>query len=349
MRTAIVPMILGIDFPNPFEMLSKAFQSAYQWQANVIEKMVTGTSVSVVHTPLKVLYESNVNLALYFAYAVFGLSLIIGVFLAKHRRIGEAFVVWAIVVALSPVWVQFVDALTGSSISISKTLTSFSVESVNAKVPMPDNPVVGFFIFIGAFFMGFTLAAFVVSFDMLAVVMAAWMLPFFALRAIGPRTKKICNLIWAIGIVGVFLGRPTVTFFVEAGVWMMKTLPMGQTSFGGGIYIMTGYAMALLFQFVLIVGCYHAVNAIDGKVAAFAAGTVAAFIRKTVKVDIAKLRKDRPRPLPVVIHNQKKPGMADHAKKAATDEVRKQTAAAIKKGALVAAKKAATAAAAAAV
>lgn len=342
MQSFIHPMIFGISFPNPFKMLAQAFQGAYTWQAGVIEKLVIGRDGTVVQGPLKELYLSNNNLAIYFAYAVFGMALILGVFTAKHRRIGEAFVVWAVVTLFTPQWVPFIDSMRSTSIDFSRAITSFSAGSVNSGFPMPDNWVVGTLLFGGTFMAGFFLAIFISSFEVMTALMAAWMMPFFALRAIGPRMKKLCNMVWAVGIVGVFLGRPVVCFFIEAGVWMMKTLPFGQTSFGGGVYIFAGYGMAFLAVFGAIAGCYHAVNAIDGRVAALASGTVAAFIRKTVRVDIAKLRNERPRPMPVVIVSNPTT-KSDQVKKAAGDA----TKAAAKKAA-IAIKHAATAAAVAA-
>lgn len=345
LRVGLVPMIFGIDL-NPFKMLAKAFQKAYEWQANVIYQLLRGSAADLDKGAIGLLFAANANLAVYLAYVVLGMSMIIAVLKMKGTPFLEALVVAVIVGSVAYIWVDFVSEVRNYSISFSDTIASFNPSKTVAVagISTPPNPVVATMMFGLSFSVGFFLALSVISFDMIAVFTAAWMMVFFALRPIGPRMKKLCNLVWAVCIVGVFLGRLLVVFFIQMGIWGMKTLPAGSTQFGGA-YMMIAYSLAFLSLIGAVVGCYHTVNTIDGKISAMIKNGVPFVTNKVLKAELIRRRYNQV-PIPVVVQQ------ASFGKKIAKESASDAAKAGVKvaaKAAYKAGKKAATTAAMAAI
>lgn len=291
------------DIFDPLGSLSDEFVKVFAWISKILEKILLDPRADLTQADSVLQFqEGQDNLALYIAYAMFGLVVIFGIFLLSGKKIVEGLVIWMIVVALVPQWVDIVISMRDSSFDLAEAV-SFYEPKGNQSDPFDDfdNPIITIYFAFWALIWGGAFAALITSYELVIVFFMAWFMVALAVSMIGPRARKVASAIWSLGLVATLFGRPAAVFFNDAGQWATDTLPFGATGFGAGVFTIGSWALGILFQGVLLFTLYHVANQVQGRIAAAVKGAVISTIRHTVKVDLKKASGGSLRPMPVTI------------------------------------------------
>lgn len=277
------------------------------------------------------LYQISGSWALWIAYSLFMLILLIGGVLAKGKAIGHAFIVWIFVTAFAPVWIELINTMSRAGNDLAAAM-DFYDPKVSQGLPL-DNPALGVLIFLYNIMWAYILAALIVSFEWIIVAVKFTGMVAYSVSAVGKRSRQIAQMLFAVGIVATLLGRAAAQFNIEIGQIMRDTIPGGNTMVIGGTIFLISHVTAIGWIIMLTIGSYKGIQAIEGRIVALVKGAVVTTIRHTLKVRMDQLRRPQMTPQPVYMVPQKGPNgspVRDATRRATRSAGRKATGAASK-------------------
>lgn len=310
---------------DPFGSLADDLRNAYKAQENWLSNFLANPPRYSDKGILPDLYQIGSINAEYLVFGVFLLAVMIGVALMRGETMARAFMAWILVSLLAPVFVQVINGMANTGNSVTADLNFYNPP--NQPDPPIDNALIGGLIFLLNWLGSFALSGVAISYEPIIVFVKFWGLIAMGMWALGKRTRQMTEIIIALGIVATLLGRPVAQFILEIGQIMRSTFPGGNTLVLGGILTMISIALAIVSQVVLVFACYKGVQGIEGRIRSLVKGTVVTTIKNTIKVDLNKLRKQQPPPVPMYNVAPPGPTTRDHIHRAGRAAGRKASSA----------------------
>lgn len=204
--------------------------------------------------------------------------------MVRHKLIPNtayAFVVILVIGVLGQAWFNFVDWGVGFGTDLAKAAAFYDKEASASFIDVSGSltiwpQIVGF---IAAAGLSGMLAGVVLTYSVAVVFVKFVALLVYAASALGPRMRKLFDVVIAIGLVSIFFGRAAAVFALQLGKLAIDHIPLGNTAFGTTFFSVLSLFAAFMFQIGLVVICYNGVSQVTGRMHASITGSVTATMK----------------------------------------------------------------------
>lgn len=308
---------------DPWGSLRDLLVDAYEYMVEFFQSAIVSPVRVSDAGILPIVYSSTLNLAVYFGYLIVVFALVVSVLtFRKGVRLTKAIGIWVLVgTAGAAIWIPTVNLMTefGDDLSAVAAGIYTPPDTVSGGAPWLPTDIGWSILGLGNSLLGgLLLTVLLQNYEFLIILFKAIGPVAIVVGAIGPRAQKFANLILAAGLVATAVGRPFAVFFMEMGEVAVHTFPGGSSALGAMWYTVGSYYLAFLSQITLMFALYKGIAAVEGFVSSRVRGGIEAVIKKTVKVDAQKYRKEHAKPKAQPVYMKKAPPAKRAAKGAAS-------------------------------
>lgn len=279
MQTLTIPNPFNINL-NPFEWIRDQIHGLFLGTVGLIEKMIINPPRPKAGPWQQYIYGSALGLAGTLAIAVTIVVIVLAMFFqGRIRSLGPALIVVAVIGLAGPLWFRLCAYLVELGDQLAKSAEFYTPVGTPTGVswliiPPIDNvlgAITGLSSVTGA---GIILVMIFFMYEVLVILVQFFGILAFAFSPLGPRSRKLLNVLVSVGLVTMVFGRATAVFSLELSKIATNNLPGGSTSFGSTFFIISGIWLAIGMQGVLFYVTYQGQQMIMGRVSSKVSGKV---------------------------------------------------------------------------